>query len=148
MTIECSFLNNTICQLATDIATVPCVTHASICNACLSCDRPRRLNIYTAGLVVKHNPKQDMNQLIAVISEEHEGFGSTLAKAFAPFFQEIPDCQCPGHQDVLDIWTKEHILENLEEVIRWLRTEAYRRDIPFSPKLCRLFLKSLLIISS
>lgn len=148
MPINCTFLTNSECTLATEIATVRCITNDTICKMCLACDRPSRLNIHTAGLVVANNPNQDMNQLIETILGNHKGFGTTLAKAFAPFFQELPNCQCHGHEDILNIWTKEYITKNLETVIRWLQTEAFRRELPFSPKLCRLFLKGLLAISS
>jgi hypothetical protein len=114
---------------------------------CQECDRPKRLNIYTAGLIVANDPTQDMDNLVNTMLSTKKGFGTTLATVFKPFFQELPNCECPGHEDILNIWTKEYIQSNLETVIKWLQTEAYRRSIPFSPMLTRLFLKSLLLVT-
>jgi hypothetical protein len=147
MNIECSLLSGVECTLASHIAMRTCNTHESICTSCLACDRPRRLNIYTAGLIIENNPTMSMQQLSDAMLEDANGFGTTLANAFAPFFQELPDCDCPGRKDILNIWTKDYISENLEYVVRWLQTEAYRRSIPFSPMLTRIFLRGLLLLS-
>lgn len=144
--MNCSFLKENTCEIASAIATKPCYTHESICTACLTCNRPRRLNIYTAGLVIQHNPAINMEQLKEAMLEDAEGFGTTLANAFAPFFQELPDCDCPARKDILNVWTKDYISKNLEYVVRWLQTEAYRRSIPFSPMLTRIFLRGLLLL--
>lgn len=144
--IDCGFLKNNICVLASDIAKTNCITSQSICNCCIACDRPRRLNIYTAGLILENNTTYNMDQLASSMLEDAKGFGTTLANAFANFFQELPNCQCPGHQDVLNVWTKEYITENLDYVVNWLRVEAHRRAIPFSPMLTRIFLKGLLLL--
>jgi hypothetical protein len=144
--ISCGFLKNNICLLASDIAQKDCRVKYSTCYSCINCDRPRRLNIYTASLIVEHNSKINMQELSEAMLKDADGFGTTLANALAPFFQELPACQCPGHKDILNIWTKDYISKNLEYVVKWLQTEAYRRSIPFSPMLTRIFLRGLLLI--
>lgn len=144
---ECYFNKENVCVLASEIAKTSCTTNSSICAMCQECDRPKRLNIYTAGLILQNDPSQNMDSLVKTMLGTQKGFGSTLAAMFKPFFQELPNCECPGHEDILNTWTKEYIQSNLETVIRWLQTEAYRRSVPFSPMLTRLLLKSLLLVS-
>jgi hypothetical protein len=72
------------------------------------------------------------------------GFGSRLHALISPFLSEIEGCRCPGHRDILDIWTPEYIEKNIDRVVQWLAHEARKRSIPFSYIATRLSLLALL----
>ena len=132
------------CDIATQIAQTPCVTSEEICLACSICTRPNRLNPHTLALAYDNNRALDISHIQAVIDGTSPGFGERLANTIGLFFRSVAGCGCEGHKDILDVWTKEYIQDNLDTVIDWLQTEAKTRGLPFSRVLVRLLLLGLL----
>jgi len=140
----CPFLNENKCEIATEIAGVPCPTTPKICEQCLSCTRPSRLNMYTMSLALVKNAYLDEAKLQEVIDGTSNGFGTRLHNTLGLILADLPDCKCPGHRDILDVWTPGYIHENMDSIINWLQTEAVKRGVPFFRPFVRLLLKTLL----
>lgn len=132
------------CNIASEIAGVPCPTTEETCLACVRSSRPNRLNRFVLALAVHQNQDIDISHIQSVIDGTSEGFGTRLANTLAMVITETKGCGCAGHKDILDVWTEPYIRDNLEKVIDWLQTEATNRRLPFSRILTRLLLKSLL----
>jgi hypothetical protein len=141
---HCSHLKDEVCEIASEIAGIPCTTKEEVCHMCSSCPRPQRLNNFTLALAYANNPEIDTDHIRAVIDGESEGFGTRLANTLGLFFRDKPGCGCAGHRDILDVWTKGYILSNKEKVIDWLQNEASNRRLPFSRTLTRVLLDALL----
>ena len=106
-----------------------------------------RLNWITAEVAAAYNLNLDKTRLAQAISEDAEGFGSFLENVLHSLgIDSSPYCKCPGRKDILNYWTKEYIVQNLDRVVEWLHEEAYKQGIPFSPSLTRLLLKGMLLI--
>jgi hypothetical protein len=140
--IDCPHLKeNSICEIASEIANTPRPTTPETCRACMSNERPQRLNIHTLTIA---GPNVDISHIQSVIDGTSTGFGTRLQSVLGVFFRSEKGCGCNGHKDILDVWTPEYIRENLETVIEWLHTEARNRRIPFSRFLVRQLLESVL----
>lgn len=156
--IACSFYNNNQCGLVSELLDKSCPVSESTCVACLSTDRPSRINLVTIGLAQKQTPpprstSERDNDILALPLDEStlnqlgNGFGSRLEALISPFLSEVEGCKCPGHKDILDIWTPQYIEKNIDRVVQWLAHEARNRSIPFSYKATRLALLALLRFS-
>lgn len=142
--MTCPFLNNNTCEIASDLAEKPVSIIPEVCYACENCERPRRVNVFTANLALTANPKIDEERIHAVINGNISGFGTKLHNLFSVFFNDTPDCQCPGHRDILDVWTPDYISKHLDQVVNWLKYAAIQRRLPFSSTLARYLLRRLL----
>ena len=162
----CPFLDNNSCRLVSDLLGKACPVKPSTCVACLSTDRPSRINLVTIALAQKLTPsprstseKKTASSLTSernsnilaldlnnpdLINQLGNGFGSRLHALISPFLSEIEGCKCPGHRDILDIWTPQYIEKNIDRVVQWLAHEARKRSIPFSYIATRLSLLALL----
>lgn len=143
------------CGLIFELLDKPCPVSESTCVACLSTDRPSRINLVTIGLAQKLTPtprstsERNSNILTfpldqSTLDQLGNGFGSRLHALISPFLSEIEGCKCPGHRDILDIWTPQYIEKNIDRVVQWLAHEARKRSIPFSYIATRLSLLALL----
>lgn len=142
------------CGLVSELLDKPCPVANSTCVACLSTDRPSRINLVTIGLAQKLSPaphSTSERNILALdltnpdlINQLGSGFGSRLHALISPFLSEIEGCKCPGHRDILDIWTPQYIEKNIDRVVQWLAHEARKRSIPFSYIATRLSLLVLL----
>lgn len=105
------------------------------------------MNPINAKLISKNNPNVDQDRITyTILQEDHgNGFGDLLHEFFDPFVGQSNDCGCPGYQDVLNVWTPEHIEQNLDTIAKWLCEEASKRRIPHSRLATKLLLKALLI---
>lgn len=153
--MQCPFLANNNCGLVSELLNKPCPVSESTCVACLSTDRPSRINLVTIGLAQKLTPpprstsERNSNILAfpldqSALDQLGNGFGSRLHALISPFLSEIEGCRCPGHRDILDIWTPQYIEKNIDRVVQWLAHEARKRSIPFSYIATRLSLLALL----
>lgn len=163
--MSCPFYTNNSCGLVSELLNKPCPVSKPACTACLSTDRPSRINLVTIGLAQKLTntiePRESLTSpaprstsernILALdldnpllLSSLGEGFGSRLHALISPFLSEIDGCKCPGHRDILDIWTPQYIEKNIDRVVQWLAFEARKRSIPFSYKATRLSLLALL----
>lgn len=153
--MNCPFLIEHNCGLVSDLLSKDCPVAESTCVACLSTDRPSRINLVTITLAQKlsptpHSTSEKNNDILAfpldesTIEQLGNGFGSRLHALISPFLSEIEGCKCPGHRDILDIWTPQYIEKNIDRVVQWLAFEARKRSIPFSYKATRLSLLALL----
>lgn len=142
----CPFFNNGTCEIASEIAGVPCSVSHETCIACsLGTERSRRLNAITLSVAYGYNRNIDISRIQSVIDGTSNGFGTRLANTLGYLFREISGCKCKGHQDILDVWTKEYISKNMDKVLDWLQNEAKTRRIPFSRALTRVLLNGLLL---
>lgn len=143
------------CGLVSELLDKPCPVANSTCVACLSTDRPSRINLVTIALAQKLSPAprstSERNNILALdltdpdlMNQLGNGFGSRLHALISPFLSEIEGCRCPGHRDILDIWTPQYIEKNIDRVVQWLAHEARKRSIPFSYIATRLSLLALL----
>jgi len=153
------------CGLVSELLGKSCPVANSTCVACLSTDRPSRINLVTIGLAQKLTNKiepskslapaprstSERNNILALdltdpdlMNQLGNGFGSRLHALISPFLSEIEGCKCPGHRDILDIWTPQYIEKNIDRVVQWLAHEARKRSIPFSYIATRLSLLALL----
>lgn len=132
------------CEIANKIAGTPCALPPGICTACKESSRPRRLNRYVMDLALTYNHDISIERMQAVIDESSDEFGTRLANTIGLILTPTVDCSCPGHRDILDVWTPQYIKKNMEHVIAWLQYEAVKRSIPFSRRLCKLLLLGLL----
>ncbi len=151
--ITCPFYSDNNCGLVSELLDKPCPVSESTCVACLSTDRPSRINLVTIGLTQKLTPPprstSERNILAfpldqSTLDQLGNGFGSRLHALISPFLSEIEGCKCPGHRDILDIWTPQYIEKNIDRVVQWLAHEARKRSIPFSYIATRLSLLALL----
>lgn len=140
--IDCPHLQeNSICEIASEIANTPRHTTPETCIACMANERPQRLNIHTLTIA---GPNVDISHIQSIIDGTSTGFGTRLQSVLGVFFRSSQGCGCNGHKDILDVWTPDYICQNLNTVIEWLQTEASRRRIPFSRFLVRQLLVSIL----
>lgn len=154
--MNCPFYKNSQCGLVSELLDKSCPVSESTCVACLSTDRPSRINLVTIGLAQKLTPpprstsERNSNILALDLNDPDlmnqlgTGFGSRLHALISPFLSEIEGCRCPGHRDILDIWTPQYIEKNIDRVVQWLAHEARKRSIPFSYIATRLSLLALL----
>ena len=164
--MTCPFYTNHNCGLVSELLNKPCPVSESTCVACLSTDRPSRINLVTIGLAQKLASRIEPSKSLAptprstsernsnilaldltnpdLMSQLGNGFGSRLHALISPFLSEIEGCKCPGHRDILDIWTPQYIEKNIDRVVQWLAHEARKRSIPFSYIATRLSLLALL----
>lgn len=152
--MNCPFLSNNQCELVTELVGKPCKVETNTCRACLSTDRPSRINLVTIALAQKLAPTprstSERNILAVDLNDPNlmnqlgDGFGSRLHALISPFLSEVEGCKCHGHKDILDLWTPEYIQKNIDRVVQWLAYEARKRSIPFSYIATRLALLALL----
>jgi hypothetical protein len=152
--MNCPFLSNDQCGLVAELVNKPCPVKPATCSACLSTDRPSRINLVTIALAQKLSPaprSTSERNILAIdlnnpdlINQLGNGFGSRLHALISPFLSEIEGCKCSGHRDILDLWTPEYIQKNIDRVVQWLAYEARKRSIPFSYIATRLSLLALL----
>lgn len=135
---NCPFLEDSVCRLVSDLVGTEVETDISKCEACENTDRPHRINLVTLSLAAPHTTQQ------FDISDLGNGFGTRLHNLIGWLVAPTPDCECPGHRDVLDLWTKEYILKNSTKVINWLYNEANKRNLPISKFAIRITLRLLL----
>lgn len=142
--------HNSVCEIASEIASIPCTTTIETCAACLATSRPRRLNIHTLTLAYAHNQQIDMQHCQEVIDGSASGFGTRLANTIGLILKEdaSSSCGCAGHKDILDVWTKDYIRTRMDTVLDWLQNKAYTRHLPFSRSVTRCLLQGLLALSS
>lgn len=142
---ECPHLQGKTCEIASEIAGLPVEPNIVTCKLCSRCKgREQRLNVYTLSLAAQANPQVDAQKAHEIMDGTLSGFGTKLASVFAWAVKARSGCGCKGHQDVLDMWTKEYIQENLDKVIDWLETEAKARHIPFARSIARVMLLGIL----
>ena len=153
--MTCPFYSDNSCGLVATLLSKRCPVAESTCVACLSTDRPSRINLVTIALAQKLSPAprstSERNNILALdltdpdlMNQLGNGFGSRLHALISPFLSEIEGCKCPGHRDILDIWTPQYIEKNIDRVVQWLAHEARKRSIPFSYIATRLSLLALL----
>ena len=160
--MTCPFYSEGNCNLITELLSRDCPVEQSTCVTCLSTDRPSRINLVTIGLAQKLSPtphstsernttQATQSNILAIdlndpdlMNQLGNGFGTRLHALISPFLSEIEGCKCPGHRDILDIWTPEYIEKNIDRVVQWLAYEARKRSIPFSYIATRLSLLALL----
>lgn len=161
--MTCPFYSNSQCGLVSELLNKPCPVSESTCVACLSTDRPSRINLVTIGLAQKLTSRTEPSKSLtptprstsernilafpldqSTLDQLGNGFGSRLHALISPFLSEIEGCKCPGHRDILDIWTPQYIEKNIDRVVQWLAHEARKRSIPFSYIATRLSLLALL----
>lgn len=135
--MECKYLDNNHCLLVQELTSLPSPTSESTCNTCLK--SPTRINLVTIGLANKISPDMTYD-----ISHLGSGFGTRLHNLISPYLSEVEDCDCETHKDILDLWTPEYIRKNIDRVVQWLADSARKRRIPFSYRITRLVLLSLL----
>lgn len=141
---NCPHNLNDTCEIASEIAGTPCSLPPGICTACEESTRPRRLNRYTVDLALTYNHDISIERMQSVIDGTSNEFGTRLSNTIGLILVPTPDCGCPGHKDILDVWTPKYVNENIEHVIAWLQYEAIKRSLPFSRRLCKLLLLGLL----
>lgn len=143
--MECDFFlqESGSCEVADQIAGTKCKTNRDICQACVNCSRPRRLNIHTAALAMAYNPKIKESQLLEILAHKSRGFGTKLSEVFDIAFIKKENCKCETYEDILNSWDKETFLSKIDEVTSWLQSEAKRRRLPFYVPFIKLLLKRI-----
>jgi hypothetical protein len=128
------------CKLIYDLTGVIYHSSTETCLACTKTDRPQRINLVTISIASRLTPEREYNlELLGT------GFGTKLANLFKQLsLSEVRGCECPGHQDILDLWTPEYIRQNIDKVLDWLAKESKRRRIPFLRPITRRILLTLL----
>lgn len=143
----CPHLINNTCEIASSIALEEVPHSSEVCRACLACDRPSRINLHTISLANSIRPltSEEEKRLTKIITDSSEALGTQLAKLFSYLgISEKKDCACPGHKDILNLWTSDYIRINLNKVIRWLEHESKKRRLPFSKRATKFILLSLI----
>lgn len=136
----CPYLNLSRCKLVEELTNKECQVTRNICLACENSDRPQRINLVTITLASRLTPEREYP-----IDMLGNGFGTQLANLFKHLsLSEVKGCECPGHQDLLDLWTPEYIRSNIDLVVKWLGKESRKRRIPFLPFLAKRILLRLL----
>ena len=132
--------NNRQCNLIYDLTGAIYHSSTETCSACTKTDRPQRINLVTISIASRLTPEREYNlELLG------NGFGTKLANLFKQLsLSEVKGCECPGHQDILDLWTPEYIRQNIDKVLDWLAKESKRRRIPFLRPITKRILLSLL----
>lgn len=144
---NCQHIVNGSCFLASELARTDVPINEYVCSVCVNDPyRPKRLNIHVMNLALRYNQTLDEQTMLQVISGEKSGFGDKLATVFG-LIKQTPDCRCSGMQDLLNVWTKDYIRENIEMVITQLEIEARNRSIPFSRLLAKMLLLGLLSVA-
>lgn len=134
----CTYLENNHCKLVEELTSLPSPTSESICKSCLQ--SPSRINLVTITLANRIDKTREYD-----ISSLGKGFGTQLHSLISPYLSEISeDCGCHEKKDILDLWTPEYIRKNIDRVVEWLSKSARKRSIPFSYRLTRLLLLTLL----
>jgi hypothetical protein len=142
----CPHRLNGNCEIASSIALKPVTYLSEVCLECERSDRPYRVNIFTISLAgtARTLTSEELERLSAIASDEIEGFGSRLQRIFSHLgISEGKDCACPGHKDILNLWTPEYVRRNIDRVVRWLENESRKRRLPFSRTLVKRFLLHL-----
>lgn len=143
--MECPHAINGTCEIASSISDLSIPIDEPTCLACSNCPRPQRLNAHTITLALVYKPDLDPTHLRSIVDGHSYGFGTRLSNTLSIFFQESPGCACPGHKDILDVWTPAFIRKNMERVIDWLQSEAKSRGLPFFRPAARILLNTLLL---
>ena len=146
MPTECPYLisdpstSERQCNLIYDLTGVIYHSSTETCLACEKTDRPQRINLVTISIASRLTPEREYNlELLGT------GFGTKLANLFKQLsLSEVKGCECPGHQDILDLWTPEYIRQNIDKVLDWLAKESKRRRIPFLRPITKRILLTLL----
>ncbi len=142
--IECKYLQDKQCLLASDISQSDCPVLQEQCEYCTNkTDEPQSINIVTVSIAMKYtkDPKQVVAQYGSIISEKapiHGQLpGTELRKLIAWFIwdKRVKNCStCKNREERMNRWGADKCEANIATIIEWLRESATERGYPFSSR--------------
>jgi len=149
--IECKYLEDKKCLLASDISQSDCPVLVEQCDYCTNkADPPQSVNVVTISLAMKYSKdtKRIVQQYGQVISDKApthgQSPGTELRKLIAWFVwdKRVKNCStCKNREERMNRWGADKCEENIATIIEWLRESATERGYPFSPRVASALIR-------
>ena len=142
----CKYLNNDICQLASDIAEADCTVSQEQCEYCTNTANPsQNVNVVTVSLAIKNtNDKAKVigayGQVVVYIeASSNPGTlpGTELRKLVHWFIwdRKVRNCTiCKDREERMNRWGADNCEKNIATIVGWLQESAKERGYPFSAR--------------
>lgn len=135
--IECQFLHNSRCEIASEIANVDVPTTEKACIICLG--QSTRINHVTASLALSKLPKplsEDKKYLQTLLKTEpvtvlQNGPGTELKKLISWFYSPTKKCKCDTRIQKMNSWGPDKCEQNMDTILRWLQHSASIAKVPY-----------------
>ena len=149
--VECKYLSDNKCLLASDISQSDCPVIPEQCTYCTDkANPPQSINVVTVSIAIKYsNDKlriiQQYGDIITEKPPTHgELPGTELRKLISWFVwdKKVKNCTiCKNREERMNRWGADKCEANIATIIEWLRESAIERGYPFSPRVASALIR-------
>lgn len=142
--IECKYLDNTKCLIASDISESDCPVIPEQCDYCTNkAQPPQNVNVVTISIAMKYgkDTRRIVQQYGDVISEKeptHGEFpGTELRKLISWFVWDarVKNCSiCKNREERMNRWGADKCQENIATILVWIQESAAQKGYPYSSR--------------